>query len=236
MSLTLNGTTQYATAARSLAAWPVWIAAWVKPTSVGVGSFLGELGNTGNANRMAMHFNTSVLNCNVVAGAPDNCQVAGLVAGSWQFVFVQNASNTSRKAWMVAGVQNSVVDVLSLPVSVNIFTLGARNEPAAPDLFYGGKVAHVAIGASILTDAQLAAFGAGANPGLMPGVTNYWPLISDYSPRVGVASLSPTGGPSFATTDNPVVQSAANQLSNRVMGRAFGRLLARNLPEDYPYG
>lgn len=224
MSAVFDGSTQYLSLASAIASGvPLSFAAWIKPTSITGTHVAVGIGNSSAANnRNRFYLATASANVSMVsasAAAAGASSVAGVVStGAWQFIFGRSASTISR--YSAYGTTFATPNTTGMtPSGLNGTQIGAMIASSAAVLLFAGKLSHVAIWSTALSDSDENALAGGANPSTIQAANllAYLPLTADFTDTKGNAWTN-NGTATIDGADNPTVASASNCIRQIVCG------------------
>jgi len=217
MSLSLNGSTQYASVAPSpVTVTPLTVACWFKPDDHNADYSIvavEEGAATGNSQWLchARGFTSSALAAmtyhSAWAVALSTDDYADDAWNHGVFVF---AAAADRRVYL-DGTNKGTDSTSQTPSPINNVMIGGR-ELAGPTGLFPGKVAHVAIWNVALSDSEAAQLAAGANPLTIQAanLVAYWPMVENGASVVaGIADLTEYGTPTWDDSDNPTVDDVA---------------------------
>ena len=219
MSVVLNGSSQYldllnaAASVNSGSLFPYSIHCWMKTSDLAQTTALACFDNWPNAQNMAQ-FRGSVAGDYVAAACYDGSwnlaiSTSGVSNATWHSVLVVFTSTTSRTVYIDGGNKHTDTNTCnSGPGAGGDLGVGARDVGGTPDLFFGGKLAELAIWDIALADADAVSLAGGAlaNTVEASDLLWYWRLYEDANNDGGTESdnLTERNSPTYDTNDHPV--------------------------------
>lgn len=212
MSRTFTPVTNYLEATTAAVAAPsiVTLTAWVKPSSLVLGTAI-SLGDSNSGHYAALGVDGTGRTFFETADptSSDAFSTGTMGTGTWRFVAGVSASTTSHIAYLdaTAGTTNTTS---SVPAALDRTTVGALILNGSRISPFPGDVAQVAAWNIALSAGQITQLAAGRNPlTIAPGnLVGYWPVTGNNSPEPdasGVAFPLVLGGtPAKGATDPPV--------------------------------
>lgn len=179
----VTASSQVLTLGRGLVAAPppLTMACWFRTDTVAALEMLMTVGTAASANNRHSLFadgnagGDPITAQSWVTGAANALTTAGFTANVWHHACAVFRTITDRAAYLNGGSKgtNATSSAPSAPTEVRI---GGNH--ATPFAYYGGRIAHAAIWATALSDAEVAALGKGASPlTIQPAyLVAYWPL------------------------------------------------------------
>jgi hypothetical protein len=183
--------------------YPVTIAAWVRPATIGVAQTPVALSQSGGTARCLLQIssgdNFTAFNAATGGGASGFSSSTGTVsANTWHHGAAVFTSATSRTAYLdgVAGTPETTNVAIA---GLNRTTIGARYNTTI-GAYMNGDVAEAAIWNVALTAGEIASLADGLAPiAVRPdSLVAYWPLIGRASPEYDVV-----GGFAMTLTNTP---------------------------------
>lgn len=168
MSLSFNGTTQFARSTTAVAtAYPFSMSIWAYPTSdpgaamTAIGLFAS--GSVSNASLIIVT-STLVVNATCNDGTTNNPAATSTSASlnTWNHLCGTWTSATARAVYLNGGSKGTLATNRT-PASLARTSTGVR-DTSAQALWFPGQLANGAIWSSALTDAEVAALAAGISP------------------------------------------------------------------------
>lgn len=211
MSRTGWGLTNFTRYASGLiTATPLTMAAWFYPTAAANGAIMGLFtsGSAFNRNSFRLAIDTSPA---VIALSADSTATANATStasaslNAWNHGAAVFASATSRAAYLNGG--NKGTETTSrIPSGIDRTSIGVGDGSSASTPFQAtGMIAYPAIWNIALSDADVAALAAGADPRLIhpEALVAFWPLVGVNSPENSLISNT-----SVQTIQGSLTQSA----------------------------
>jgi hypothetical protein len=225
MALSFNGTSQYGEATLSLAATPLTLAAWYRPSNVASLRHILALGNSGEDTQNAIRANGTTIQAASFQSSSASADIgAALSNGVLAHVAGVFRGPADRSAYLNGGSRaNSATSRTVSAFSRARIGVRARSTLAE----YGqGEIAEAAVWNIDLNDAEIAALGRGFSPLLIrrQNLIAYWPMIGRASAEpdlVGGFTLTLANAPSQAT--HPRVRAPGRWVYPR---RATGSVVA----------
>lgn len=174
---------------------PLSIACWFKTSDSTTGQTLVALSNGTAAERFGMFAQGAVAGDPVRALTTHNPtngiadSTTGYSTGSWQHACNVYASATDRRAFVNGGSKGTNATSLT-PTGLNLTEIG-RHVSTLP---MNGRIAEVAVWNVALSDADVAALAAGADPATFtPAPVACWHLLADANDSIGTRHLTVSG-------------------------------------------
>jgi hypothetical protein len=209
MSATLNGSSQYLTAASTLLNnEPIDMLVWGNSTndaSAQTGISLGDNGTSGvfdvvwRGNSVGDPIRATKTND---AGTTSNAESSsGYSVNTWSAAWAGFISNTSRVAGINGGSKVSDTTSITDPTP-DFVTVGARRRSAVTQ-YFSGQLAEAYVLDINISDAQFASFGSGFSPAYFVPLVNirgWFPLLGSGRNRVanGYPDLTEMGSPTYS--------------------------------------
>jgi hypothetical protein len=209
MSMTTNGTTQYAYVAEC----PYQIGQWTllakfRPASrlLTEGCLFGWSNDGSNVNLAANYYAYGNVRA-MMNGQANNATTSGAptIDGAFNSYVVCIDKRTSRKCLINDGAFFENTDDEGFFPSLNTMSIGALRVAAGYGNHIAGEYAEVAAVNRIVTLAEAHAYYAGADPRSLRGCLHYWPLKSDAQDVQGDLHMTTVDGPTFDAGDHPTV-------------------------------
>lgn len=216
-----SASSQYLTnATAAIAALPLTMACWARPSSATAARTALSLHTSGSANnRLNLRVTSAHVpemitrdtSPNLVAAASAmTANVWGHIAGVW-------ASTTSRTCYR-NGVAGTTGTTSKTPSGWNTTDIGRLSTPTAD--YWDGDLAEAAMWSAALTTAEIAILAQGYSPLCVrpESLVAYWPLIGDASPereRVGRVEMTLTNAPTAVAHPRVLFPSAFFSRSQR---------------------
>lgn len=193
MARNFNGSSQHGEAALSLAATPLTLAAWYRPSNTSGIRHILALGNSGDDTQNAIRGNNATLQAASFAGGSSASAdiAAALTVGTLVHVAGIFRGATDRSIYVNGGgrVNNTTSRTVS---SFSRARIASRARTTVAE--YGaGDIAEAAIWNIDLSDAEIAALGRGLSPLVIRPqfLVEYWPLLGRTSPEPGLIGSLP---------------------------------------------
>ena len=185
MAYDFNGTSQQLSAASSLTAAPITLAAWVNSDSLAGLRYIITLDQSSVANNwfaLGTVATTGLVRAITVAeGNPTSAEsTSGITIGTWAHCCAVFSSSTNRTAYLNGG--NSATDTTSrTPSGINSTRIAARTFNGVQGLFFDGKIAEVGIWSAALTAAEITSLARGMTCDKVrpQSLVFYAPLVRD---------------------------------------------------------
>jgi len=220
MARAFNGSNQWlAMSSVNILAYPMTVAGWLLPASAHIGAMwsVGQVNDDLHWMRVALHSDgaakLSMRNTSLREAVTTNTYTAG----AWTHLCGRATSSTNRTCVLNGDITNqgSNTTSTSYPVGATASSLG-RHEQLNPGAYFNGRIALVAQWDASLSDAEVVALAARANPrDIRPAnLISYWFVDGRFSPErdlIGNFNLTVTGA---TYEDNPrgLIKRAANIL------------------------
>lgn len=218
MSLLFDGTNDSATVASTpVTAVPCTISAWSKKAATGAAQVVCVIddGTTTNAMRLNWANTDGVTALASDSGGSSSTITAGTAADTttWHHIAAVFSATNSRSAFL-DGVKTTVGGT-RVPTGLNAIRLGIN---AADALDYNGRLAHVAIWNTALSDGEITGLAGGDNPlTVQPGnLVAYWPMDvagTVTEDAVATRDLTLVNQTAF-DADNPTVDALSPTITN----------------------
>ena len=197
--------------------YPCTIVAWAKPAALGSQDRILHLGRNDSTNVDSFVLRKTsgdLLQATVVAAtepeASNATTVNGMTADTWHHCAGIFASSTSRTVYLDGDAANKGTNTGSRTPTANFtkYRVGLSMESGDD---WNGRIAHVAVWDIALSEANIQALAAGANPLTIENANLVWycPTLVDESPMQDrIASLDLTlGNNAVYSSDNPTVDA-----------------------------
>lgn len=227
MSVVLNGTTQYLDLLNighlinAGGLFPCSLYCCMKTEDLTQTSALASL-DSGLTDMNIAQFRGSVAGDYVAAACYDGAwqlavSTAGVSSATWHHVLVVFTSTTSRTVYIDGGNKHLDTNTCnSGPGAGGDLGVGCRVPGGTPSLFFGGKLAELAIWGKALSDANAVSLAEGdlANTVEVSDLLWYFNLYGDANNDGGTQSdnLTARNAPTFDTDDHPVDAPGADYL------------------------
>ena len=214
MSVVLNGSSQYLyTATVPVAAPALTLAAWFKSTSDAIAQTIACIGDHDTSN---LHVGNMAA-MGSVAGDPIQAQTrsaaangwantsSGFDANVWTHACCVFAATNSRSAYINGGSGNTTTTDVAT-ITADELSVGVKTRDI-PQAYFSGRLAHLAVWNVALSEVNIAALAAGADPSGVDAdhLVAYWPLYNDANDDKGTNHLTAVGSPTWDEADNPDV-------------------------------
>lgn len=199
--------------ATPIAAMPLTMACWFKIDTDGEGHTFICLGNAANQEIFRLGASMDVGGDPVVfrattdGGSQSNVNTtAGATLSTWYHACCVASGSTNRAVYLNGANKASVSAGTRTISAATRLAIGSQYQAGTYGADTNGKVAHVAIWDVALSDGEVAALAAGANPlTIQPDhLIAYWPLTADLVDLVDGLTLT-NGGGATLSGDNPTV-------------------------------
>jgi len=222
MSVVLNGSTQYLdleNAAANLTGgtmFPCSVSCWMKTTDLDQTSALVSI-DDGSSKQNISQFRGSVAGDYVAAACYDGAwdlaiSSTGVSSGTWTHVLVVFNSATDRRVYIDASKQTDSGSCSSSSGAGGDIGIGCRFPQGTPSLYFGGKIAEVAVWDMALTDANATSLAGGSATDSIQSsnLVYYWSLYGDANSDGGSigTNLTEYNSPTYDTGDHPIAVGA----------------------------
>lgn len=238
MSLLFDNADDYAvTTTPPVTATPLTIAAWVNPNSVGTLDGIVHIGDAALATVtqcFLLRMDASGQLNFYVADTAGNSAIttnttATMTATAWNHAVGISASATSRRSVLNGNWAESGTSTTSrTPTGITDLTIGAFPNNGTPTNEWDGYLGHVAVWSIGLSQANVEALAAGANPLTIESanLVAYWPMQGDLTAAlldvVGGYNLTAVNNTAYSS-DDPTVNGAPNKFAGNFGGKLRGR-------------
>ena len=178
---------------------PFTVSLWANADEYGAGPCLFCLGNSVSAFTWEVYINSSgypALFVNAGARAASSLQIS---TGVWYHICGVERASDDRSTFVNGGNEGTNTDDLTL-TGQDRTVIAAEYTSGSPDYHFNGRVAHVAFWDIALSDSEVAALAAGADPRTVhpQNLVYYVPLVATDQDIVGGYDMTPYNSPTWA--------------------------------------
>lgn len=237
MSLIFDNADDYAvTTTPPVTATPLTISAWVNPDAVGAQDYIVHLGDatlTTVTQCFALRIDASGQVNFYCADTAGNSAIttntsATMTATAWNHaVGISTAANSRRSVLNGNWAESGTSATSRTPTGITDCTIGTFPNNGTPTNEWDGYIGHVAIWDMALSQANVEALYAGANPLTIESanLVAYWPLTNSGAVGedvVGANSLTLSGNAAYNAA-GPTVNGTSNKFAGTFGGKLRGK-------------